>query len=51
LLFITEVKSGQELKQGRNMKEGADAEAWRNAAYGLVPHGLLSLLSFRTQDN
>ena len=24
---------------------------WRGAAYWLVPHGLLSLLSYRTQDH
>jgi len=38
-------KSGQELKQGRNLEAGADAEAMERAAYWLAPHGLFSLLS------
>jgi hypothetical protein len=44
-------KSGQELKQGRNLEAGAGAEAKEGAAYWLAPHGLLSLLSRRTQDH
>jgi len=44
-------KSGQELKQGRNTKAGADAEAIEDAAYWPAPHGLLSLLSYRIQDH
>ena len=36
-------KSGQELKQGRNLEAGADAEAMRVASYWLVLHALLSL--------
>ena len=48
-LFIIEgEKSGQELKQGRNLEAGADSEAMGYAAYWLPPHGLLSLLSYRT---
>jgi hypothetical protein len=43
-------KSGQELTQGRNLEAGADAEAMENAAYWLASPGLLSLLSYRTQD-
>jgi hypothetical protein len=38
-------KSGQEFKQGRNLEAGADAEGLEDAAYWLVPHGLLGLLS------
>ena len=34
---------------GRNLEAGADAEAMEGAAYWLAPHGLLSLLSYRTQ--
>ena len=45
------MKSGQELKQGRNLKAGADAEAMERAAYWLASTGLLSLLSYRTQDH
>ena len=44
-------KSGQELKQGWNLKSGADAEAMESAAYWLASHGLLSLLSYRTQNH
>ena len=40
-------KSGQELKEGRNLEAGADAEAMEGAAY----IGLLSLLSYRTQGH
>ena len=42
---------GQELTQGRNLEVGADAEAMEGAAYWLAPHGLFSLLSYRTQDH
>ena len=44
-------KSRQTLKQCRNLETGADAEAVEGAAYRLAPHSLLSLLSFRTQNN
>ena len=44
-------KSGQELKQGRILEAGADTEAMECAAFCLAPHGLLSLLSYRTQDH
>jgi hypothetical protein len=40
-------KSGQELKQGRNLEAGTDAGAMEGAAYWLTSHGLLSLLSYR----
>jgi hypothetical protein len=43
-------KLGQELKQGWNLEEGADEEAM-DVVYWLVPHGLLSLLSYRTRDH
>ena len=42
-------KSGQELKQDRDLEAGADAEAMERAAYWLASHGLFSLLSYRTQ--
>jgi hypothetical protein len=38
-------KSGQELKQGRKLEAGADAEAMEGAAYWLATCGLLNLLS------
>jgi len=43
-------KSGQKLTEGRNLEAGADAEAIEGAAYWLASPGLLSLLSYRTQD-
>jgi hypothetical protein len=42
---ITGRKSGQKLKQGRNLEVAADAEDW------LSPHGFLSLLSYRPEDH
>jgi hypothetical protein len=42
-------RSKQKLQQGRNLEAGAEVEPWRSAAYWLVPCGLLSLLSFRTE--
>ena len=50
LLFHHQRKSGQELKQGRNLEVGADQRPWKGAAFWLVYHGLLSLLSYRAQD-
>jgi hypothetical protein len=44
-------KSGQERKQGKNLEAGADVQAMEDAAYWLAPDGLLSLLSYRTQDH
>jgi hypothetical protein len=38
-------------KQGRILEAGADAEAAEGAASWLTPHGLLSLLFYRTQDH
>jgi hypothetical protein len=32
-------------------KTETEAQRWRGAAYWLAPHGLLSLLSYRTQDH
>ena len=36
-------KSGQELKQGRHLEAGADAEAMEGAAYWIAFHDLLIL--------
>jgi hypothetical protein len=44
-------KLGQELKQGRNLEAGADAESLEGAAYWLVLYKLFSLLSYRTEDH
>ena len=43
-------ESGQELKQGRNLEAGADAEAMEGAAYWLAFLGFLNLIIYRTQD-
>ena len=40
----------QELKQGRNLEAGADAEAMEGAAYWLPMVCSASLLSYRTQN-
>jgi hypothetical protein len=45
------VASGQELKQGRNLETGGDTEAIEDAVYWIASHGLLRLLSYRTQDH
>jgi hypothetical protein len=45
------MKSEQELQQGRNLEAWLDAESIEGAAEWLAPHGLLSLLSYRTQDH
>jgi hypothetical protein len=46
-MFITkEVRTGTQAGQ----KAGADAEPWRDVLYWLALPGLLSLLSYRTQD-
>ena len=47
-LFGSHVIKGQDRNSNRS---GADAEAVEGAAYWLAPHGLLSLLSCRTQDH
>ena len=44
-------KSGQALKQGRNLEAAADAETMKNVLHRLVPHELLSLLSYGTHGH
>lgn len=41
----------QELKEGRSLEAGADAEVTEGAAYWLANHCLFSLLPHRTQDS
>jgi hypothetical protein len=48
MLYFSRKQSLTEGSQGRNLEAGADAEAMEGAAYWLAPHGLLSLLSYRT---
>ena len=43
-------KSGQELKQNKNLQAGADAEVMEGAANWLPLPGLLSLLPYRTKN-
>jgi hypothetical protein len=43
-------QSGQELTQGRNLETETDMEAKDVTVYWLSSPGLLSLLSYRTQD-
>lgn len=41
----------KELKESRTVEEKADAEALESIAFWSAPHGLLDLLSCRTQDH
>jgi len=52
-LFTVITGGSQDRKSSRagTRRQGADAEAVEGAAYWLAPHGLLSLLSCRTQDH
>jgi hypothetical protein len=51
IAVTTKGSQNRELKQGRNLEAETDAEAIMDAAYWLVSLGLLSLLSYRTQDH
>jgi hypothetical protein len=44
-------KSEQDLRQGRILEAGADAEAMEGAAYWLAPLDWLSLHAYKTQDH
>jgi hypothetical protein len=51
-LFFTKYESGQDLSQDRNLEaEGNNAETMKCAACWLASPGLLSLLSYRSQDH
>ena len=54
LYFHTSVhhrrKSGQKLKQSWNLEQELMQKPWRSDAYWIALHGLLSLLSYRTQN-
>ena len=41
----------KELKPVRNLETGADARLWRDATYWLASLGLLSLLSYSSEDH
>ena len=50
LLFMTKGSQYRNSNRaGTNLEAGADAEATEGAADWLAPHGLLSLLSYRTR--
>ena len=46
-----QMKPRQELKQGGNLETGAGVEAMNGSCFLACFHGLLSLLSYRTQDH
>jgi hypothetical protein len=51
LLFIIEGSRGRNTSSCRTWRQELTQKAWRDAAYWLAPHGLLSLISYRSQDH
>ena len=51
LTLLNSCSSPKELKGGRNLEVRTDVEAMEGAAYWFASPGLLSLLSYRTQDH
>ena len=53
--FISQsiIKGIQDMNSSRaeTWRQGLMQRPWKGAAYWLAPHGLLSLLSYRTQDH
>ena len=49
--FILQLTVYHEANQGRNWRQELIQRPWRSAAYWLAPYGLLSLLSYTTQDH
>ena len=49
LIMFYRLESIMEGSQGKSSKRELKQRPWRNTAYWLVIHGLLSLLSYRTQ--
>ena len=49
--LVEEEKSREELKQAGTWRQELMQRSWRNTVYWLIQHGLLSLLSYRTQDH
>ena len=43
--------SGQKINQGRDLEAGTIMEAMEGFGHWFIPHSLLSLLSYRTQDH
>ena len=50
LLFIIEGSLDRNSNEAETWRQELMQGPWRRAAYWLVPYGLLSLLSYRTQD-
>lgn len=50
-MFITSGSQGSKSSRAGTWKQELVQESWRSIAYWLVSHGLLSLLSYRTQDH
>jgi hypothetical protein len=51
LLFIIEVSQDGNSNRAGTWRQELMQKPWRGAAYWLAPHGLFSLLSYRTQDH
>lgn len=51
LLGVPITEMGKELKQDGHLEARTEVEPWRNMAYGLIPHGLLRLLSMLLNDH
>jgi hypothetical protein len=51
LLFIIEGSQGRNSNMAESWRQELMQKPWRGAAYWLASHGLLSLLSYRTQDH
>ena len=50
LLFITKGSQDRNSHKAGTWRQEWMQKPWRNAAYWLAPHGLFSLLPYRTQD-
>jgi hypothetical protein len=49
-LSIIKVSQGRDSNRAGSLSQELMQSPWRSAAYWLTPHGLLSLLSYKTQD-
>ena len=50
-LFIIKGSQDRNSNRARTWRQELTQRPWRGATYWLAPHGLLSLLSYRTQDH
>jgi hypothetical protein len=51
LLFITKGNQDWNSSKAETWRQELMQRPWRGAAYWLAPHGLLGLLSYRTQNH